>query len=89
MSAAASESSKYSRANADFTWVLEFTPELAKLTARDFAKIYFAERLSIRGLVMGFDSRFGSDRMNRDSPTLQPLAQVVRRMVRFQRMVRS
>jgi riboflavin kinase/FMN adenylyltransferase len=64
----------FERAGVDFTWVLEFTPELAKLTARDFAKIYFAERLSIRGLVMGFDSRFGSDRMNRDSPTLQPLA---------------
>lgn len=64
----------FERAGVDFTWVLEFTPELAKLKAREFAQEYFAKHLAIRGLVMGFDSRFGSDRMNKDSPDLLPLA---------------
>jgi riboflavin kinase/FMN adenylyltransferase len=64
----------FERAKIDFTWVLEFTPELAALTAREFAKLYFVERLSIRGLTMGFDTKFGSDRMSKDSPELEPLA---------------
>ncbi|HYG76026.1 MAG TPA: bifunctional riboflavin kinase/FAD synthetase [Planctomycetota bacterium] len=64
----------FERAQIDFAWVLEFTPDLAKLTARQFATTYFRDLLHIRGLVMGFDSRFGSDRMNKDSPDLQPLA---------------
>jgi len=64
----------FERAKIDFAWVLEFTPDLSRLTARQFAEKYFRDRLSIRGLVMGFDSRFGSDRMNKESPALQPLA---------------
>jgi riboflavin kinase/FMN adenylyltransferase len=64
----------FERAKIDFTWVLEFTPELAALTARDFAKTYFVERLAIRGLTMGHDTKFGSDRMSKDSPELEPLA---------------
>ena len=64
----------FERAKIELTWVLEFTPELAKLTAREFAARYFVERLGISGLLMGFDSRFGSDRMSQDSPELEPLA---------------
>lgn len=64
----------FERAGIGFTWVLEFTPQLAALTAKDFARLYFHERLAIRGLMMGFDSRFGSDRMSKDSPGLEPLA---------------
>jgi riboflavin kinase / FMN adenylyltransferase len=64
----------FERAGIDFTWVLDFTPQLAALTASQFAGLYFKERLAIRGLMMGFDSRFGSDRMNKDSPGLEPLA---------------
>ena len=64
----------FERAKIDVTWVLEFTPELSKLSARQFAQQYFVERLGIRGLQMGFDSRFGSDRMSQDSPELEPLA---------------
>src|SRR5258708_31103464 len=52
----------FERAKIQFTWVLEFSPELAALTAREFAKLYFVERLAIRGLTMGFDAKFGSDR---------------------------
>ncbi|HYF51583.1 MAG TPA: bifunctional riboflavin kinase/FAD synthetase [Planctomycetota bacterium] len=65
----------FEREGVAFTWVLDFTPELSKLTAREFAQLYFVERLRLRGLVMGFDSRFGSDRMGKDSPALEPLAQ--------------
>ena len=72
----------FDRAQIDFTWVLEFTPELAKLTAREFASTYFVDRLSIRGLLMGFDSRFGSDRMSQDSPELEPLAAALNFAVR-------
>ncbi|HEY3319627.1 MAG TPA: riboflavin biosynthesis protein RibF [Planctomycetota bacterium] len=72
----------FERAGVNFTWVLEFVPELAKLTAREFAQEYFARRLEIRGLVMGFDSRFGSDRMSKDSPGLQPLARELNFQVR-------
>lgn len=64
----------FERAKLDFAWVLEFTPELAKLTASEFAKRFFSGRLAIAGLVMGFDSRFGSDRMSTISPALEPLA---------------
>jgi riboflavin kinase / FMN adenylyltransferase len=64
----------FERAKVDYTWVLDFTTELSKLTASQFAKMYFIERLGIRGLVMGFDSRFGSDRMGKESPGLEPLA---------------
>ncbi|MCY3019633.1 MAG: riboflavin biosynthesis protein RibF [Planctomycetota bacterium] len=64
----------FERAHVDFAWVLEFTPALAALTARDFAGEYLAQRLAIRGLAMGFDSCFGSDRINKDSPELAPLA---------------
>jgi riboflavin kinase/FMN adenylyltransferase len=64
----------FERAKIGFTWVLDFTPELAKLTARAFASHYFVDRLAIRGLLMGFDTRFGSDRMSKDSPELEPLA---------------
>jgi riboflavin kinase / FMN adenylyltransferase len=64
----------FERAHVDFTWVLDFTPELSKLTARQFAQTFFVDRLVIRGLMMGFDSRFGSDRMSVESPGLEPLA---------------
>jgi riboflavin kinase/FMN adenylyltransferase len=64
----------FERAGVGFTWVLEFTPELARMTAREFANVYFVERLGIRGLMMGFDSKFGSDRMSVNCPGLEPLA---------------
>jgi riboflavin kinase / FMN adenylyltransferase len=64
----------FERAGLDFAWVLDFTPELSKLTAREFATLYFGERLNVRGLVMGHDSRFGSDRISKDSPEMDALA---------------
>ncbi len=58
----------FERHGLDFTWVLDFTPELSKLSAREFATLYFVERLHARGLMMGFDSRFGCDRIGHDTP---------------------
>jgi len=65
----------FARLGLGFAWVLEFTPELARLTARDFARTYLVERLGARGLILGFDSSFGSDRVKKDSPELASLAQ--------------
>lgn len=63
------------RAGVDFAWVLDFTPELSKLTAERFAEVYFAGKLGIAVLVLGFDSRFGCDRMGVDSKDLKPLGE--------------
>jgi riboflavin kinase/FMN adenylyltransferase len=64
----------FERAGVDFAWVLEFTSELARLTAREFAARFLSERLAIRGLMLGFDSAFGSDRVRRDSPEVGSIA---------------
>lgn len=65
----------FERAGVDFAWVLDFTPELSKLTAERFAETYFAGKLNIAVLVLGFDSRFGCDRMGVDSKELKPLGE--------------
>lgn len=64
----------FERLGVDFTWVLDFTPELSKMPARDFARFYFLERLNASGLMMGFDSRFGCDRIGHDMPELSTIA---------------
>jgi riboflavin kinase/FMN adenylyltransferase len=64
----------FERAGVDFTWVLEFTPELSRLSAAEFAQRYLVDQLGIHGLVLGFDSRFGHDRVGSDSPELAALA---------------
>ncbi len=38
---------------------LDFTPGLADTGAEDFARAYFADKLGIAGLLMGFDTRIG------------------------------
>jgi riboflavin kinase/FMN adenylyltransferase len=64
----------FERAGVDFTWVLEFTAELSWLSAAEFAQRYLVDQLGIHGLVLGFDSRFGHDRVGSDSPELAALA---------------
>ena len=64
----------FERHGLDFTWVLDFTPEISKLHARDFAKLYFVDPLHARGLMMGFDTRFGCDRIGHDTPELSNIA---------------
>ncbi|HLX63933.1 MAG TPA: riboflavin biosynthesis protein RibF [Planctomycetota bacterium] len=65
----------FERLGLDFAWVLDFTPEISQLSARDFAKHFFVARLHARGLMMGFDSRFGCDRISHNSPGLTTIAQ--------------
>jgi riboflavin kinase/FMN adenylyltransferase len=64
----------FQRAGVDFTWVLDFTRDLGASSAEQFARKYLVEKLRIRGLLLGFDSRFGHDRVGVDSPELPGLA---------------
>ena len=41
--------------------VLQFTPNLSRLTAREFMQSVLKEQLGVKILVMGYDHRFGSD----------------------------
>lgn len=63
----------FERAGADFTWVLDFTTELSRLSAEEFARTFLVERLGIRALALGFDSKFGRDQLGTGSPELPPL----------------
>lgn len=42
--------------------VLDFTPEMAAMTARDFMQQVLREQLGVRVLVIGYDHRFGRGR---------------------------
>lgn len=46
----------------DYCIVLDFTPDLARLTARQFITAVLCERLHVRTLLIGYDHRFGRDR---------------------------
>ena len=65
----------FQRAGVDFTWVLDFSKELGGRSAEAFAQTCLVEKLGIRGLLLGFDSRFGHDRVGVDSPELPGLAE--------------
>ncbi|MCM1313393.1 MAG: bifunctional riboflavin kinase/FAD synthetase [Bacteroides sp.] len=51
-----------SATEADAAVVLDFTPELARLTARDFIFNILRDRLHVKVLVIGYDHRFGHNR---------------------------
>lgn len=46
----------------DYCFVLNFTPELSRLTAGEFMRDILGQRYNVRGLVIGYDHRFGRDR---------------------------
>ncbi len=46
----------------DYCVVLDFTPELSQLTAREFIVSILAEKLHVKTLLVGYDHRFGHDR---------------------------
>lgn len=50
-----------SRLGIDHLIILPFTKELAKLTAREFAKQVLVDQIGIHHLVIGYNHRFGSD----------------------------
>ncbi len=58
------------------TLVLQFTPGLREMDARGFFQEVLVEGLGARGLVLGFDSKFGKDR----SGTFQSLGPLARRL---------
>lgn len=47
---------------ADYCVTLEFTPDLAALSAREFMSEVLRDRLGVKVLVIGYDHRFGHDR---------------------------
>ena len=51
------------RLGVDFLVVLPFTKEIASLSARDFMAQILKEHLNVRLLQIGYDNRFGRDRM--------------------------
>lgn len=53
--------------------VLPFTSELAALSYEDFVRDVLVDRMGIKGLVVGYDHRFGKDRQG-DFQALQLLA---------------
>ena len=50
------------QAGAEEVVMLDFTPELAQLTAREFMQQVLLGQLDVRLLVVGYDTRFGHDR---------------------------
>ena len=49
---------------ADRVVLMDFTKELAGMTARDFMQTILKERLNARVLLMGYDNHFGHDRLS-------------------------
>lgn len=46
----------------DYCIVPDFTPELSRLSAREFITTVLAEKMHARALLIGYDHRFGHDR---------------------------
>ena len=46
----------------DEVYVLDFTREMAKMSARDFMQQVLKEQLNVEVLVIGYDHRFGCSR---------------------------
>ncbi len=61
-------------AGIDHLVILPFTRELAELTYTDFVKYILIDRLNARGIVVGYDHRFGKDREG-DFESLKALAE--------------
>ncbi|MFH0938428.1 MAG: riboflavin biosynthesis protein RibF [Planctomycetota bacterium] len=72
----------FEREHITFVWALDFTPELSKLNASQFAKKFLISKLAAQGLALGFDSQFGCDRIGKDSPELKRLARSLSLSVR-------
>ena len=47
----------------DCCTILDFTPALAKLPAKDFMQYFLRDKLGVSVLLMGYDHHFGSDRL--------------------------
>ncbi|WP_294628337.1 riboflavin biosynthesis protein RibF [uncultured Bacteroides sp.] len=47
---------------ADYCLMLDFTPDISRLTAREFMRQVLKERFQVKCLVIGYDHRFGHNR---------------------------
>ena len=54
----------------DYCLMLDFTPEISRLTAREFMTQLLKERYQVKYLVIGYDHRFGHNRRFRGLCTL-------------------
>lgn len=43
-------------------FVVDFTPEIANMTARNFLENILKQKLNVKALIVGYDHRFGKDR---------------------------
>ena len=48
----------------DYCFLLDFTPDLARMTAEEFISRVLSKKLHIQSLLIGYDHRFGKDRSN-------------------------
>lgn len=62
------------REGIDHLIILSFTPELGKLDYASFVKSILIDQIGIKGLVIGYDHRFGKDRAG-DFQSLQKLSE--------------
>lgn len=46
----------------DYCFLMDFTPELSKLTAREFMEKILQEKYNVKALIIGYDHRFGHNR---------------------------
>lgn len=51
-----------SRTGVDYCFLIDFTPELSRLSAREFMQHILKEKLNVQALVIGYDHRFGHNR---------------------------
>jgi riboflavin kinase/FMN adenylyltransferase len=54
--------SHLSESGVDYCVVLDFTPQLANLTARQFIQNVLNDKMNVEVLLIGYDHRFGKDR---------------------------
>ena len=50
------------KTNTDYCLLLDFTPEIAQLTAEEFMRHMLKERFRVKCLIVGYDHRFGHNR---------------------------
>lgn len=50
------------KAGVDYCAVIDFTPELSRLSAMDFMKEYLVKRFNVATLIVGYDHSFGHDK---------------------------
>lgn len=51
-----------SKTEVDHIIVLEFTPEMAQMSAQEFIEKILKDQLNVESLIIGYDHRFGKDR---------------------------